>query len=627
MNPANRSEQRMIFLKLLALIMSLLYSMANGRNEQCHLGEKTIRKMYSKYLKLSRSVSVRVLRTENSHNDEIDLFANRLVRNIQVPTTVIEENITDQGTDQKAYQSKVELVRISSKNKDSLKAPSSFNLHFVIAWDYELFYHYLDRAPELPTKASLIVILLCPALQMEPLAQILVYLWTQYRILNSFGNAPCSCQPDDTYSYRPFERIGNQWGLITISKSASPVWDKMNDLQGIPFKVSVFERFPSLVFTLEGMQGLDHNVLVTLAERMNFTLEIDDEKDFGIVSKDGSASGSLGKVVRGEVDMAGNSRFVADPETSHHQYTIPITTEDLCIIVPKSEGKPRWMAIFGIFQWQVWLYILGIELVCVLFWCIRKKLTEDTMDYIKAWLEVYSISFLVPVKITAKNRSIFFSFACLSLNVVIAGIFQGNYVKSFSIVQYHTDIDTLEQFLQSDYLISTGISNVFDGIESETFKKLKQRIVDSLMGVTSVYMTAHFRNISSLARKEEVPMMLKVSDTLGYPMIHMVRECPRTFLVAYVLQKNCPFIYSVNRILRRLIEGGLIEKWRNIDNELHIFRKMDDNHNNFRRIDIDSVRVAFYILMGGNALALVVIVLELYWCRILLRLGIAPLLP
>ncbi|KAG5893862.1 hypothetical protein JTB14_005471 [Gonioctena quinquepunctata] len=612
----------------LVILVTLLYMTSNCENTPCHLkGEKILEK-YSKYIELSRSITVKLLRMNEKHEDEIDSFANFLIRNIQVPTTIIVENIQDQ-----------EMVR-RAKNRSKVEKALSLDLHFIIAWDHEVFFQYLDFNPKLYAKASFIVVLLHPSSDvcnefLEPFGLILGYLWNRYRILDSFGHAPCSCRPDATYIYRPFERVGNQWGLTKISEGALPIWNSMDDLQGLPFRISIFERFPTLVFTAQGMLGLDHNVLEALAKRMNFTLEIDDEKDiyFGNVNKDGSASGSLGKVVRGEVEMSGNSRFVDDPGTSKYQYTISISTDDLCIVVPKSQAMPRWIAIFGCFQWQVWLGILGIQLLCALFWGIRKKQVEDSADYPKAWLEIYSLALSVPIGIETKSRSMPFLFACLSLNVVIASIFQGNYVKSLSSVQYYKEINTLEEFLQSNYKISTRIINAFDGIESNTFEALRARIVDSTgVGIPSVYRAAHSRNIAALGRKEDVLMMLQTNftDQLGNPMLHMVHECPRTLFVAYALQKDSPLIHAVNKILRRLVEGGFIERWVNEAVESYIV-----HHRSNERIygdkdgdkshGLESVLVALYFCICGNTLAAIVFSLELYWCRILVFLGIVEL--
>lgn len=51
----------------------------------------------------------------------------------------------------------------------------------------------------------------------------------------------------------------------------------------------------------------------------------------------------------------------------------PVFADKLCIICPKSEKIPQWMAIFKCYNWKVWCVIVIINTMCGYLWYILKK--------------------------------------------------------------------------------------------------------------------------------------------------------------------------------------------------------------------------------------------------------------
>ncbi|XP_074027261.1 uncharacterized protein [Leptinotarsa decemlineata] len=367
---------------------------------------------------------------------------------------------------------------------------------------------------------------------------------------------------------------------------------------------------------------MDYNVLRTLSEYMNFTLEFDEDKGvyFGSVLANGSATGSLGKIVRGEVDMGGNHRFIEDLGSADYQHTLPSFIEDLCIVVHKAGSKPRWLAILGCFKWEVWLCILITYVICAISWSIRERMVEKDIDYTKAHLEIFAIAFSIPVKV--KIRSKFILSVCLYLNIITVSIFQGNYIKSLNIVQYYKEIDTLEEFIHSGYQISTSLVNIFDGIDSVIYSKLKERIIDSSdADIPSLYRTASSTNIAALLSKRNAEMFEKtIKDSEGNPVFHMVKQCPVTHLYGYLLRKNSPFIPKINAILQKLKEGGWMSKWLNDDYQYNLVDRVEMEYRHdfeFKGLDLSGIQIAIYILIVGTVLSVVVFCMELLWWRII----------
>lgn len=146
---------------------------------------------------------------------------------------------------------------------------------------------------------------------------------------------------------------------------------KSYSLNGFPLKISVFERYPTMVrkvpkyfaqtqyarsMNISGYGGIDGFLIGNIAQIMNFTVSIVHPADgltYGI-KKNGAFGGSTGDVLYGRADIAFNSRFLMNYGTNDIEFMVPILGDKVCVIMPSFRRTPQWKAIFNCFDRQFW---------------------------------------------------------------------------------------------------------------------------------------------------------------------------------------------------------------------------------------------------------------------------------
>ncbi|CAG9859322.1 unnamed protein product [Phyllotreta striolata] len=451
----------------------------------------------------------------------------------------------------------------------------------------------------------------------------------EHHIFRLLAHAPCLCHPHLLYRYQPFAITSpNNFGSIEelpfndtfhlIGQAPGQLLGPVKTFNRWPLKTSVFQRhidkidlnkvFRDVPSTWRhgclNQCDVNAHIWINLARYLNFTIATDDDPEayYGTFNDNGQVTGVLGKLVRQEIDFAGNSRFVDTRKGI--EYTVAIYTEEMCIVVPKSPMKPSWLEIFGCFDTKVWLLILVIEIISLGFWY---KFQECGYS----WMVAFAISITVAAPLPKTWRFKYLLVVFMLYSVIISTIFEGNLVKSFGTVQYYPDM-TLDDFINSDMKIHTSYIHIFDDSGMEKYEKLKAKIVDSTGSkVSSVHMIEKDNRRAALIRKSDAkfPKILFADD----PKLHVIPECPRMYLLAFAVQKNSPYLWEINRSMVKLSEGGFVDKWKR-----DMWYRALLNHSNESREDFEGAKAlplhdiayAFYIPLGGSLVAFVVFVLE-----------------
>ncbi|CAG9824900.1 unnamed protein product [Phaedon cochleariae] len=586
---------------------------------------------------------------QNSPNNGANDLVTTLIRNVPRHKLISTEKFVLKH--QTIEQTTSSRVTIQSDNQEKITAASfkeNFekmhlfsdprDLYLYLAWDEQLFLNFLtDPNLALPKSRGLYLIFFmyeqtndCEGFR-EKTAELLAHLWETHSVLNVVANTPCTCHSDHYYTYDPFTKVADRkWGAVKVKRAERilaekyTVTNKLRNMNRMPLKVSLFERIPTLLLNKlqknpcpdeaiqkkpKGMYGLDAAVLKTLSKFMNFTIEIDKDKVyFGNVLDNGTVTGSLGKLMRKEVEWAANSRFSYVPHYDEIEYTNPIANDEICIVVPKSSRVPHWMAIFECFKIEVQACILITSLVCILFWYLYKKLVvvRNRHDSSRAWLEVFSIIISTPVRIRVRTRSFFFLTALMLFNIVVTGIFQGNLIKSFSNTEYYQELNSLEDFLNSGLKVHTTFLSLFAGQNSSIFRHLQAAIVDSSVANSSSMMQAAIsRNMAAVERRTDAEFFIKncFTDSNGIPLLHLVGECPSKFFLGYPLRKRSPFTPMFKSVLDKLSRGGFIDKWGEVALESLTTHSKIGEDGTQRKLELSDFQVAFNILLGGYVLS------------------------
>lgn len=92
--------------------------------------------------------------------------------------------------------------------------------------------------------------------------------------------------------------------------------------------------------------SLDGLFIYEMTKFFNFSPIITTPKDgdtFGSRGANGVLTGSLGELVYHKADIAGNSRFMVTYDSNEFRFTNPISSDWICLLVPKADTIPRFV--------------------------------------------------------------------------------------------------------------------------------------------------------------------------------------------------------------------------------------------------------------------------------------------
>lgn len=325
--------------------------------------------------------------------------------------------------------------------------------YIIIIWDEFVLSKVLDEHHKIIIKQprGLYVFLFIERFQNET---ILSQFWLKFRVFNVM--AVSLCFGNHVLVYNPFHLENSSFGKVLsltieqIAENPNKIFDFMDDFNGYPIKISLFHRPPTSLSTIpkpidvhgiysilnksQGFGGLDGVLAATLSSNLNFTPIISIPPDkFGVVEGT-NITGSLGEVIRGEIDFSANGRFLMSYGADDFQFTNPVMSNIVCAVVPKSEKIPKWMMIFHGFKKESWILFLGNVIVCSVFWHFAvnfevpvKKLKRRR--FVISMLDVIAVILNVSIRMPKRLDQRVFMASLLALNVIATGIFQGEFTR------------------------------------------------------------------------------------------------------------------------------------------------------------------------------------------------------
>lgn len=189
-----------------------------------------------------------------------------------------------------------------------------------------------------------------------------------------------------------------------------------------------------------------------------------------------------------------------------------------------------------------------------------------------------------------------------------------------STTSFDADINTFEQLDKSHLPIWTGshsLADLFGEADTSLIKSLRHKMKIMNTAQSNIWITANSRNICSIERETDADFIIKTkfmrSD--GYPLLHVMTECPRSFYIGYMVRKGWPFAADFSRMIISFKEAGLTFKWYNdLQNAIvsHI-----NVHNRMGKVGPEAFTLkhlifSFYLLAIGLILSTVVLVVEVF---------------
>ncbi|KAJ3647505.1 hypothetical protein Zmor_019379 [Zophobas morio] len=410
--------------------------------------------------------------------------------------------------------------------------------------------------------------------------QILNQLWLKYHVAKITIQTPCSCDSTKVYVYRPFDVTNNtqSYSLNEVLNNPDLISTRQLNMNQFPLPVSLFIREPSVVKQLpsyvqtnpiysdltpsKGYAGVDALILGALAQKLNFSpiiVENWDDEPFGRVLPNGTAIATLGDIVTQKVQLSSNARFLKDYNTEEIEFTIPYSSDQICMVVPKASRIPVWRKLLNCFTAWSWMLIL---LSCVAYTIVWYFVGPYT-NFVQSMSQVFAFMVGIPKRVSPSNTQFVFLAFCFFFNVIIFGIIQGSFVTEYTTTTFYKDIDTLEELYESNLPIATDFWFLVEDDNSDVTTRLRQHAVP--VTEDSFDQTAFKGNVGTISRKQDMDFLLKTvyKSKDGFPLVHNVKECFSTILLANIVPKGSPYLDAINEVMLRLFEAGFTTKWDN----------------------------------------------------------------
>lgn len=441
--------------------------------------------------------------------------------------------------------------------------------------------------------------------------------------------------------------------LNKIKNINDSVSSTFGDYKQSPVKVAMFERPPTAISVRQVNQirypsylkemrsrtnwtGIDYIVLYHIEHILNFSIQIQKypKHDFGFRNEDGKFVGTLGAVINGDVDISFNGRFVKDYDTDGKlAFLHYISFDRVCFITPKAQRVPTWMAPLLIFNIQAWSALFGIVWINGLFWYLLRQLFGDSHQIIlKGRLRIkfegrdgFPALFLdaatmllsnIRDKLPSNTPERMFIATILFSATYMSGMIQAALTSSFSTVSFDKEIDTFEDLVRTGLPMYTSKS-IGDllGDDSETrpiVRQLQRQLVIHTTNIISLPHTATYRNVCGVEREADADILIKseYSTTEGEPMLHVMKECPRVYYLAYITRANWPFAPDIKRIISYFTESGLVNKWYEDIKHTLVNASKPVEIISYSPFHVRNLVFSFYVLLIGLAGAIVIFIME-----------------
>ncbi|EDO64349.2 AGAP000293-PA [Anopheles gambiae str. PEST] len=410
---------------------------------------------------------------------------------------------------------------------------------------------------------------------------------------------------------------------------------------------------------LDALFGADVEAVRELARRMNFTPVVHHMRaNFGFKMANGTFTGVLGRLVARDAWLSMNVYFLKDYETRDLQFGAAVYQDSLCVFVQAAGMLPDWLLIFRCFTPTLWIGVwstvavvslcyLALTLLIAIYrpaWEHGRQHTgnvspdQPQQDLTGLVGQIVGALLTAPTNgfhRTTTHQKLFVAFG-LIWGLTITGAFQGSLVDVYTTPTSMKNLDTLAELDASGLSITvTAPALIVDVFGTErpgsTLGNLKRRLViETATNRSAAYGVLGGRTAGLIRNQDFVRLSTKYLGRDGTPRLHRMRQCPRSYTLAYLYPRGSPLYRAANDHTLHFLQHGLYAKWQR--EAAHIVRanralKVQRYAGQAGRtagqavtLRLDHLLLPFMVLGAGFALGVVCFAWE---CRALLTAAVA----
>lgn len=475
--------------------------------------------------------------------------------------------------------------------------------------------------------------------------------------------------------YLPFEKDRrNEYGVVhkvclMDREDNVELYANFENLNGYPMRVVVF---PSLMMEVTfgedakspKFSGLDASAMLLLERAMGAQFRINVFRIAGFTNGDygDPFHHTLQYIENGESEMIITSFFVQEyrryKEYRRYEFTASIYEDKLCLIAPTAGFVPKsYMPIMS-FAPDLWVALAIYNVLMSVLWFLikyysvslrrreavllplarttgpsftilsqRSNLPPGIHPYVSSCFNLVETS-CYPLKenggtgSTTAQRA--FLIGTLFFGLIVTGLYQGCLISSLSDPFHYPELNTLEDVASSNLTIITKYYN----LKENTFlgnttldSKLRSKMKVFVSKEPTYDAVAFGRRMIAISRYASVKLsdMSRYYDVDGNELLHIVEECPTTYLLSYVMRIHSPYQERINGLLLRMQEAGLICLWyERMAYPSYVAeqrRKVDKNERRIK-LTMEHYSLTFIGLTVGLLSCTIVFFAELYFAKI-----------
>lgn len=281
-------------------------------------------------------------------------------------------------------------------------------------------------------------------------------------------------------------------------------------------------------------------------------------------------------------------------------------------VLPKPKLTPRFLVILNLLKPFTWTVTLLFIITSGYLWCKISKRRQELHgeDTSRSFLLVFMLFFgAIPARPKSSTLRIFAVFLII-FNMHLNIYLQGQLSCYLTLPVHERKIDTIQKLLAS---------NVEPYVQVYTFEQLKKNPLKIARELSKraipdkTYSTN--LNIHDLIYNRSHALLiagsdLRLTEAEKQNVQHFQDEVTWTIEIAYVHEKGDPFLPTMNNLIRKTFESGLIYKVLNDMKKVTFITNNNKESMEMVVLKFSHVEAAFYSLFFGLTLATMILLIE-----------------
>ncbi|XP_066985951.1 glutamate receptor U1-like [Macrobrachium rosenbergii] len=415
--------------------------------------------------------------------------------------------------------------------------------------------------------------------------------------------------------------------------------DVFQNFNGHVFRIVTLEYAPFSCYEKTGGRDVrlkdcvDTRMMNAVAGTLNFTYKVREPADlqWGYKLDNGTYTGVIGAVQNYAADFSLNVAFTGDRERVI-DYTVGYYNDPLTFCTTKPRPLNHALALLRPFEAKVWLgFALSLLVISVLYYVScqilpderqqRKNRTSHLEALPKEILNVFGTCISQGTEWNTTNGSRVLITAWVLFSLVTVACYVAMLIACYTLPTLSPTLNSLQDLVDSGF--SWGIQDL-GAADYQLFKTsqvpLYQRVfagLDMCPDLNSCLARARDTRYAFITWRlyMEDRIAIKYTSSTGERQLHVATEDFFPSEIGWAMNPGCPFRQKFNKIIRRLLEAGLITKWldqiindpgRREAADVEALPRLEGP----QPLGLEQLQGIFYVFVIGNAISVLGFVVE-----------------